>query len=186
MNKISEQKVDETTINKPLEKPANQVINFEDVSLNNQQESVFENYIKNNTNISDLPKIEDIADISDEIKKYDNSVLNKILLEMLTPELTRNEAHKRFLKEKLLKYISRIITITLIFLALPIILTFATICFRTPFTRDITTEQISLLLEFLKYYSSIIIAEFIAMLFFIVRYVFDKSIVELMKERFKK
>lgn len=117
---------------------------------------------------------------------YDHSVWNKILLDMLSSQLEANESHKRTLKDKLLKYISRIIAITLIFFALPIILTFATICFNAPFIRDITTEQIVLLLDFLKYYSSIIIVEFIAMLFFIVKYVFDKSVVELMKERFKK
>lgn len=45
--------------------------------------------------------------------------------------------------------------------------------------NDLTNESIEVLFDFLKYYIGVVIVEFLAMLFFIVKYVFDKSIVDL-------
>lgn len=130
----------------------------------------------------DLQKnIQSAQDIDALIKQSDHDALNKVLLGTLNPQLARNEAQKRIFKEDLMKYIRRILRSQMILVSFPIMLTFITICIDIPFMKNIDSKQMQIVFEFLKYYIGAIIVEFIAMLFFIVKYVFDKSIVDLTK-----
>ena len=52
--------------------------------------------------------------------------------------------------------------------------------------NKLSLEQLKDVIKFLEYYISATTAEFIAMLFFIVKFVFDKSIVSLIKDLFNK
>lgn len=52
--------------------------------------------------------------------------------------------------------------------------------------NKLSLEQLKDVIKFLEYYISATAAEFIAMLFFIVKFVFDKSIVSLIKDLFNK
>lgn len=80
-----------------------------------------------------------------------------------------------------MKYIKFIIIFQLSFIGIPILGLFFVIMFDFPILNDVSgsLEQI---FSFLKTYIITIIAEFIAMIFFIVKYVFDKSIVDLIRE----
>ncbi len=77
-----------------------------------------------------------------------------------------------------------LIILQLIFVAVPILLTFAVLCIKL--LEEIPVEIVASIFSFLKYYITAIIAELLAMLFFIVRFVFDKSIVDLVREMIKK
>lgn len=109
-----------------------------------------------------------------------------MLLDTLKPHLGENEEQKRDLKEKLVDFIKTMLTIQLVFVAVPIVILFLSLCVDIPFLKDIEPEIIPSLLSFLKYYITAIIAELLAMLFFIVKFVFDKSIVDLVKEMVRK
>lgn len=146
------------------------------------------NYLDSNEIVSDLPKTKSVPvqSILADIKKSDHETLNKMLLEILSPELSNNEMQKRYFKEKLVKYIIRILTVQLIFFLIITLCFMLACCFKMPFIQEISLEQISAITNFLKYYISAIIVEFISMLFFIVKFVFDKSIVSLITQLFKK
>lgn len=108
------------------------------------------------------------------------------MLETLAPQLSENEKQKRKFKKSLTIYIIVILSVQIaIFLLVITIFTIA-YCFDLNIFKDITIEQLEHLLNFLKYFITAIIAEFIAMLFFIVKFVFDKSIVDLITQLFDK
>ncbi len=142
-----------------------------------------DDFVKESVDINDTPesKSQSVEEVYAVIKQSDHDALNKVLLETLNPHLSLNESQKRKFKERLMKYIRRILVAQMILVSIPILMVFITICFDVPFMKDIEKEQIQSLFDFLKYYIGAIIVEFIAMLFFIVKYVFDKSIVDLTK-----
>lgn len=151
-----------------------------------QQDSLglaLDDFVKDNVNVNDTPKTttQSVEDRYATIKQIDHDALNKVLLETLNPQLAQNEEQKRIFKENLMKYIRRILVAQMILVSIPILMVFVNICLDIPFMKTIEKEQIQTLFSFLKYYIGAIIVEFIAMLFFIVKYVFDKSIVDLTK-----
>lgn len=158
-------------------------------SQQTNQNEFLKRYINNKGKPVDLPTIAPgptINDILTEIKKNDHEAINKILLETLAPQLSKNEEQKRAFKKALTIYIIVILSIQIaIFLLVIIIFTLAH-CLNIEIFKNITIEQLEHLLSFLKYFITAIVAEFIAMLFFIVKFVFDKSIVDLITQLFDK
>ena len=154
----------------------------------NAQNETIKQFFKTSQLEDDKPTVEQISlsELEAKIKQIDHEALNKVLLDTLNPHLGDNERQKRHLKEELVKFIKRMLTIQLIFVAVPIVILFACLCINIPFLKDIEPEIIPPLLSFLKYYITAIIAELLAMLFFIVKFVFDKSIVDLVKEMVRK
>ena len=112
--------------------------------------------------------------------------IDAFLTRNLAPEMRLNEKQKRNFKERLMRYILIILSIQLGVFLLVVICFALAFCFNTSFTNSITLDQLKYIVEFLKYYISAVIVEFIAMLFFIVKFVFDRSIVGLIKQLFKK
>lgn len=103
---------------------------------------------------------------------------SKIYQNVLAPELSRNEELKRSQKEKLMDKINKLISfqfkaMVVIIAILLIIIAFSNRVF------NLDKEIIKELISFLRFYITAIIAELIAILFFIVKNVFDKSIIEL-------
>ncbi len=102
-----------------------------------------------------------------------------IYIDVLSPQLQKNEKLKRQHKTKLMNNIFRLLKwqfratygFTFIFITL-------IACNQY---LDITDNMVVQIFDFLKFYITTIIAELIAILFFIVRSVFDKSIVDLFK-----
>ncbi|MEE0059218.1 MAG: hypothetical protein UE295_00140 [Acutalibacteraceae bacterium] len=127
--------------------------------------------------ITDVPKL----NAEEEIKRMCEKNRIEILSKDLVPELIENEKQKRELKKKLMTYIQVVIMFQLAFIGLPILGLFFAIMFDFPVLNDVN-NSLEQIFSFLKTYITIIIVEFIAMLFFIVKYVFDKSIVDLIKE----
>ena len=123
-----------------------------------------------------------------EIKKDDHAALNTMLLNKLSPQLEENEVQKREFKRQITNYIIVVLSVQLGFFLLIVLIFSAAFCLDLPFLKDISIaqEQLEVVTTFLKYYITAIIAEFLAMLFFIVRFVFDKSIVTLVRDLFKK
>lgn len=157
----------------------NQSINAE----NESPESVLGDYIQGHVNNSDVPEVPNYPadDIYAKIMHEDHNALNKVLLETLNPQLYLNEEQKRKFKEDLMVYIKKILSFQILLVSLTILIVCIDICFDIHFMKQLDSSQIDNLFDFLKYYITAIIVEFIAMLFFIVKFVFDKSIVDLIK-----
>lgn len=135
----------------------------------------------------------DVEDIDIKQNNSDNfnyrkktSKFNQGIIENgLLPELRENEKQKRELKPKLL---NAVITLIRAYSGLFIIVLFAfvaSIIIYPWFEIKLEIELMNKFISFLEFFIGATFAEFIGMLFFIVHYIFDKSIVELMKE-FKK
>ncbi len=141
---------------------------------------------KNSDDVPTTDQRDTTYDTESAIRRSDHEAINKILLRTLDPHLGKNEEQKRDFKGKLVSYIEKVLVAQLIAVGVMIIIVFLTICFDIPIMKDISGAQTVQMLEFLKYYITAIIAEFIAMLAFIVKFVFDKSIVDLTREIVKK
>lgn len=118
----------------------------------------------------------------EKIDKYNNSVRETVLKNDLIPQLIENEVQKRTFKTSLMNYVKNMIICQTILITIPIILMTVSSFIKLPFLNVLTETNFQFFCSFLKYYISAIILEFIAMLFFIVKYVFDKSITDLVKD----
>lgn len=121
-------------------------------------------------------------DIVDLLKKEELSFRKQLVLEELAPQLIKNEEQKRVLKIALMIIISVILFVELTALMIPILLVFINMLFDFPFCKVIDKDLLTEAFKFLSYFISIVVAELVAMLFFIVRYVFDKSIHDLLRD----
>lgn len=142
------------------------------------------NFLSNSRSSNSVPNIDD--KLAYKIKKSDHDALNSVLLEILSPELSKNEEQKRLFKERLMKYIIVILSIQLGFFLFFVLAFTIVLCLNCPIFNKLSLEQLKDVIKFLEYYISATAAEFIAMLFFIVKFVFDKSIVSLIKDLFNK
>ena len=120
-----------------------------------------------------------------KIAQLDHETHNSVLVNTLSPQLSENEIQKRSFKEQLINYLLKIIIVQTALIFIPVHIIIIVVCFDFPYFNNITLEQQQLLFDFLKYFITAILAEFLAMLFFIVRSVFDKSIVDLVKGLFQ-
>lgn len=108
----------------------------------------------------------------------------KIYEKILAPELKENEKLKRQQKGNLMNNIFKLLKYQFIATYIFIILFIIMIGANT--YLNITANVITQIFDFLKFYITSIVAELIAILFFIVKNVFDKSIVDLFKNFDKK
>lgn len=103
----------------------------------------------------------------------------KIYEETLAPELVKNETKKREHKELVVNKLFRLLkwqfVATYFFTFLMIVM------IATSSILSINNDVLNSMFSFMKFYISSILAELVAILFFIVKQVFDKSIVELFK-----
>lgn len=149
-----------------------------------KQDDFLGNYLSTKGYENSHPHINPVSfeELSAKIKKADHEAINKMLLETLGPELKNNETQKRILKCKLMNYIIIILSVQLgFFLLIALVLTIATCVNPSGFEKIANS-----IFDFLKYYASAVLVEFITMLFFIVKFVFDKSIVTLISKLFDK
>lgn len=140
---------------------------------------------RNEADHSDVPQLENSQFIDElilNIQQKDHEALNKVLLEILSPQLTENEVQKRNFKERLMKYVLRVLIGQLIFVGVPVVGVVAVGCVGCFVGGQYMVTIVGDMFSFLKFYITAIIAELLAMLFFIVKFVFDKSIVDLMSE----
>lgn len=141
---------------------------------------------EDNMNEEDTPQVDSISidHLRLNILKDDHDTLNKLMLYILSPELSKNEIQKRRFKQKLMGYIQGVLIVQLVVVGIAFLGVCIAICFGTKNT--ILANNINTIFNFLQYYITAIIVEFIAMLFFIVKFVFDKSIVGLLSDTIKK
>ena len=102
-----------------------------------------------------------------------------IYKDILSPQLQKNEELKRQQKKKLMDNIFKLLKTQFIATYVLIFGFIMMIALNQEF--GITENTMTQIFDFLKFYITTIIAELIAMLFFIVKNVFDKSIVDLFK-----
>ena len=95
-----------------------------------------------------------------EIDNY-NKVINK-----------ENEEQKLSFRNRLLRLVSWLIWVQLIFFNLIVFLVVSSIVFDCSFIKNLDLDTSGAILDFLKYYISVTIAELLSMLFFIMKYVF--------------
>ena len=128
---------------------------------------------------------DDFIDAENSIESFDEIIddfNNRAVLRDLTEQLVENELQKRGFKVKLMNYIKGMIIVQMFLIAIPVLLLTGASFLNVSKLRSLDSEALSIFCDFMKYYISAVIVEFIAMLFFIVKYVFDKSITELVKE----
>lgn len=104
----------------------------------------------------------------------------EIYKNILAPELIKNEELKRSQKKDLMRNIFKLlkwqfIATYILFILFIVIIALNDYCFR------INAQVIIEILSFLKFYITSIVVELVSILFFIVKNVFDKSIVDLFK-----
>jgi len=124
-----------------------------------------------------VTSVESPSDIESKISA-ENSRINR---ELLIPELVANEKQKRNLKMFLLigviVFIAAQITVMSVYIGQLVY----SVTIGSNKLTNIDKELCKSLIGFMKFFVSATLCEFIAMLFFIVKYVFDKSIFELIK-----
>ena len=98
-----------------------------------------------------------------EIDNY-NKVINK-----------ENEEQKLSFRNRLLRLVSWLIWVQLIFFNLIVFLVVSSIVFDCSFIKNLDMDTSGTILDFLKYYISVTIAELLSMLFFIMKYVFNND-----------
>lgn len=136
---------------------------------------------------TDVPIVNEktsIDDIKAQIMKDDHDAINKLMLHILSPQLSENEMQKRRFKQDLMKYIMGVLIAQLVIVGIAFLGVYIPICFGM--NNSLLDNNLNSILNFLQYYITAIIVEFIAMLFFIVKFVFDKSIVGLLSDTIDK
>ena len=116
---------------------------------------------------------------NNDIKSFVASFNNSVVKDSLMPELKENENQKRKLKKTVLKGVCFFIFFHSLLMFTCLILLIYTITIGSNKFLFIDSNLISQLINFMKFFVTASLCEFIAMLFVIVKYVFDKSIVEL-------
>ena len=155
-----------------------QVVEIENKSITETFDEIVENNTSGDIDVKNIPNVKD-SPVADEI---DNTVtsaekvsaIDQLMLTTLSPELGNNEEQKRNFKEGLVKYIKIILTSQLIVVGLAFITIIICVCAGV--SHPSFVNNIPTIFNFMQFYITAIIVEFIAMLFFIVKFVFDKSI----------
>lgn len=112
---------------------------------------------------------EDQQNIIDNANEY-------VLLKTLSPEITKNEEKKREHKDILMKIVQSFLIAQFCFVAFVLIGTFVMIFVFHGTKNDLKLEYFNLIIKCISVYITSVVVEFIAMLRYIVRNVFDKSI----------
>ncbi len=150
-----------------------------------------------NSQINDIFRIESIKGQNDFEEEIENesivtnsdSIANKIiynanqyfLIKILSPEIKRNEAKKRNHKDKLISIVKIfLICQFLILMCLLFGVTIMVFVFHG-LKNDLNLDYLEILIKFISIYITSVVAELIAMLYFIVSNVFDTSITGLVE-----
>lgn len=181
------QKVDlnETNDNSIAESEQRSEGNVGELSIGNELGDMLDAN-RSNLNHDDVPNVSNtsIDTVRAKMLKEDHAAINQLMLTTLSPQLNENETQKRQFKEKLMKYIQIVLIIQLIVVGVSFLAIIVSVCFGV--SHKVFVDNLGSILNFLQYYITAIIVEFIAMLFFIVKFVFDKSIVELLSNTIDK
>lgn len=116
-----------------------------------------------------------------EIIEMNNTfdIVNKIYQDVLSPQLEKNEKLKRKHKTLLMNNIFKILNIQFRFMYVFMFILLIGIILSNHL--NISDSIIGNIIDLLKFYIASIIVELLSILFFIVKNVFDKSIVDLIK-----
>lgn len=146
----------------------------------------FDNFLKNSgINVPPSPVVT-IEEDSDQEKDKKNNVnemnvlfelKRQIYQDVLAPELTKNEKLKRKHKTQLMNKIFHLLKWQFFCTYLFVSILLLAVVFSTDLGLAPTT--IKIIVNFIKFYITSIVVELISILFFIVKSVFDKSIVDL-------
>lgn len=151
------------------------------INLSSDQEEVLRNveipdtvnvHIQNAFNSSTNEN--DIRDMNNRFK-----LSQKIYEDVLAPQLEENEKLKRDQKKTLIKKLFNLLFFQFIVTYIFVLMLILSIIFSGQL--DLSEKIILNLIKFIEFYITSIVVELISILFFIVKNVFDTSIVELLK-----
>ena len=144
------------------------VINSLEITVPEKQKVEIEKDEKSDPNSIDVIEM----NVLFEMKSY-------IYQKVLGPELQENESLKREQKKALMNNIFKILKWQFIFTYVFVTVLLAAVLFSA--FLKIEASTISTIINFIQFYITSIVVELISILFFIVKSVFDKSIVELFR-----
>ena len=144
------------------------VINSLEITVPEKQKVEIEKDEKSDPNSIDVIEMKVLF----EMKSY-------IYQKVLGPELQENESLKREQKKALMNNIFKILKWQFIFTYVFVTVLLAAVLFSA--FLKIEASTISTIIKFIQFYITSIVVELISILFFIVKSVFDKSIVELFR-----
>ena len=144
------------------------VINTLEITAPEKQKVEIEKDEKSDPNSIDVIEM----NVLFEMKSY-------IYQKVLGPELQENESLKREQKKALMNNIFKILKWQFIFTYVFVTVLLAAVLFSA--FLKIEASTISTIIKFIQFYITSIVVELISILFFIVKSVFDKSIVELFR-----
>lgn len=143
-----------------------------------KQEKLRELFFKS-SDINDFEKSDFEEETQNEELNQQNIIDNAneyVLLKTLSPEITKNEKKKREHKDTLMKIVKGFLIAQFSFVALVLIGTFVMIFVFHGMKNDLDMEYFDLIIKCISVYITSVVVEFIAMLRYIVKNVFDKSI----------
>lgn len=154
---------------------------FNDIVKN----AVREEFPPEQSNSSDKPTV-DLPSQNESVKTLNAhfEMTKQMYINVLSPQLSQNEELKRTQKQELMNKIFKILKVQFIFTYSLISAAILAIIFS--YYLHMSDNTITLLISLFKFYVTAIIGELIAILFFIVKNVFDKSIVDLISNFDKK
>lgn len=146
----------------------------------NPLDELFERLEKLETKDSESKLIKNTENLDYQTKtdNFNQDMVNKYLV----PELKDNEEQKRKLKPKLMNYIVWLIFIHSFIMLILLILLVCSATINMPVFKNIDIDIFKELSGFMKFFVTASLTEFIGMLLVIVHYIFDKSIVDLIKK----
>ena len=150
-----------------------------DETLTDEQSEVLKSFeIPNEVDVE--IKLED--ETKDDVEQMNEAfaIARKIYEGVLSPQLEKNEELKRNQKESLVKNLFKILKLQFWFTYIYVFILILTILFSG--FLGISENLVLSIIKFVEFYITTVVAELIAILFFIVKSVFDKSIVELIKD----
>lgn len=154
---------------KAIDKDLNDIIAKSGISIPSEQ----------TVNIGNSKENADDSDSNTDIAEMNVlfSLRERIYEGVLSPQLEENEKLKRDHKDILMKNIFKILKYQFVFTYIFVLILLGSIIFSNFLVLDNTI--IKSIIKFIEFYITSIVVELIPILFFIVRSVFDKSIVSL-------
>ena len=147
------------------------------------EDELFQSYYTElEENDSSVIRYDDDSSKSQNIKDLVNKFNETIYRKTLIPQLNKNENQKRKHKLYLLIGIGIFIVIQILVLSAVIGIFVANITLDLTIFKDLNLDVTDKLLDFLKYYIGATVVEVLGILFFIVKNVYDTSIVDLFKD----
>lgn len=153
----------------------NQVQYTPEDQLTKEQKEVLDAFeIPNQVDV-DIKSDSDVSEMNEAF-----GIARKMYEGVLSPQLEKNEELKRTQKEKLMDKLFEILKVQFWFTYIFVLVLIISVIF----SGFIKIEQnlVINVIRFVEFYITSVVAELIAILFFIVKNVFDKSIVELIKD----